>query len=46
MGHAGAIISGRKGTFDSKIDALKGAGVRIAELPHQLPGLVKDAIGL
>jgi succinyl-CoA synthetase alpha subunit len=46
MGHAGAIISGGKGSFDSKIDALKGAGVRIAELPHQIPGLVKDAIGL
>jgi succinyl-CoA synthetase alpha subunit len=45
MGHAGAIISGGKGTFDSKIEALKAAGVRIADLPHQIPGLVKDALG-
>ena len=46
MGHAGAIISGGKGTFDSKIEALSGAGVRIAELPEQIPGLVKEAISL
>ena len=46
MGHAGAIISGGKGTFDSKIDALNGAGVRIAELPEQIPELVKEAISL
>jgi succinyl-CoA synthetase alpha subunit len=46
MGHAGAIISGGKGTFGSKIDALSGAGVRIAELPDQIPELVKEAISL
>jgi succinyl-CoA synthetase alpha subunit len=46
MGHAGAIISGGKGTFESKIDALREAGVLIAELPHQIPELVKNAIGV
>jgi succinyl-CoA synthetase alpha subunit len=46
MGHAGAIISGGKGTFESKIGALKEGGVLIAELPFQIPGLVKDALGL
>jgi succinyl-CoA synthetase alpha subunit len=46
MGHADAIISGGKGTFTSKIDALKAAGVRIAELPERIPGLVRDAITL
>ena len=29
-----------------RIDALKKAGVRIAELPEQIPGLVRDAISL
>lgn len=46
MGHAGAIISGGKGTLASKIDALTGAGVRVAEFPEQIPLLVREAISL
>jgi succinyl-CoA synthetase alpha subunit len=46
MWHAGAIISGGKGTFDSKIEALAKVGVRVAELPRQIPGLVREAISL
>ncbi|MDZ4164265.1 MAG: succinate--CoA ligase subunit alpha [Smithellaceae bacterium] len=45
MGHAGAIISGGRGTFTSKIDALREAGVLIANLPQEIPGLVKDVLG-
>ena len=44
MGHASAIISEGRGTFESKIKALKDAGVTIANAPSEVPTLVQDAL--
>ncbi len=43
MGHAGAIINGNRGTAQSKVAALEGAGVRVAEAPSQIPELLRAA---
>jgi succinyl-CoA synthetase alpha subunit len=45
MGHAGAIISGGAGTADSKREALRQAGVRVADSPLQIPMLLRGPIG-
>ena len=44
MGHAGAIITGNKGTAESKIRAFSEANVKTAEIPSQVVTLVQDAI--
>ena len=36
MGHAGAIISGGKGTAEAKLEALRDAGVKIADTPSDI----------
>jgi len=36
MGHAGAIISGGKGTAEAKIEAMEDAGISVAETPSQM----------
>lgn len=45
MGHAGAIIERGKGTFEGKVQALTAAGARVATLPFEVPGLIKEALG-
>ena len=45
MGHAGAIISGGKGTAEAKLDALRAAGVTIAETPSDLGSTMARVLG-
>ena len=45
MGHAGAIISGGKGTAEAKLDAFREAGVHIAPSPAELGITLARAIG-
>ena len=44
MGHAGAIISGGKGTAAEKISVLKASGIHVAESPAEIGITVKKAL--
>ena len=40
MGHAGAIVSGNSGSYKAKRDYLEKKGIKVADIPSQIPGLL------
>lgn len=45
MGHAGAIVSGGKGTASEKMAVLKDAGIHVVETPDQIGEKMKELVG-
>jgi succinyl-CoA synthetase alpha subunit len=44
MGHAGAIISGGKGTADEKLEVMSGCGIKVTRNPSEMGRLLKSAL--
>jgi succinyl-CoA synthetase alpha subunit len=45
MGHAGAIITGSRGTAQAKAEAFEAAGVRVGQNPTEVADYAKEALG-
>ena len=45
MGHAGAIVTGNKGSYASKRAALEGAGVTVLDTPSDVGAALKARLG-
>jgi succinyl-CoA synthetase alpha subunit len=45
MGHAGAIVSGGKGTAQAKMEALRAAGITVAETPAEIGAALMESAG-
>ena len=45
MGHAGAIISGGKGKAEDKVEAMKSAGIAVADSPAALGTTLAKVLG-